>query len=112
MPLQDTDPTPSFGGFGLSSEKGIKNMMLNLLRYSRAVVGYLNRQVVVLSKGPDGDSALLAYGLDSVLKDVAPHLVKFASPYLYAWKSWIEVARNFNALFNPNPPKEGVGLAS
>ena len=69
----------------LGGEEGVKDSALYLMGHTRAIVGDLHRQIIILAVGPYCEGAAFADGVESVVKKVHPNLVEFAGPHLDSW---------------------------
>ena len=63
-----------FGG-----EEGLENVLLDLGRNSRAIVGDLHYCALVIAIGADQKLSLATHGVDGVVDDVGPDLIELAA---------------------------------
>src|SRR5262249_34025748 len=63
----------------LSSKEGLKDVRLNVGRNSRTIVGDFNHHAIVFAIGSHSKFAFAAHRVDSVVDNVGPHLIQFAT---------------------------------
>src|SRR5208337_4257427 len=63
----------------LGSEKGFKNMRLNLRRDSGSIVANLHQHAVEVTRGPHPQLTLPLHGLDGVGNQVRPNLIELTA---------------------------------
>ena len=63
----------------LGGEERFEDARLNLWRNPRSRISDLNHRTVAFQKGLDAQFAFAVHGIDGIVDDVGPHLVKLAA---------------------------------
>src|SRR6516225_11057073 len=78
-PVTDQQPQPRPGANTLGREERFKYPRLDLGRDSSPIVHNFHNQLIIFDRSADADLAAAIHGIDRIIDEIRPHLVKFAA---------------------------------